>query len=83
MPTNDKKDSLSNLTAGQSAYINAIELQGLLRRRIFDLGFIPGTLIECVRHGPSGSPIAYAVRGTVIALRREDAGQIKIAAKPT
>lgn len=73
-----KVQSLAGLSDGQSCYVNTIELRGLLRRRIFDLGIIPGTRIECVRRSPAGNPIAYHVRGATIALRSEDAAGIKV-----
>lgn len=69
---------LTSLSNGQSCYVNKIELNGLLRRRIFDLGMIPGTWVTCVRRSPSGNPIAYCVRGATIALRNEDAALIKV-----
>ncbi|WIW70802.1 MULTISPECIES: FeoA family protein [Anaerosinus] len=70
--------SLATLSAGQFCYINTIELQGLFKRRILDLGVIPGTVVQCIRHSPSGSPIAYKIRGATIAIRKEDASQIKV-----
>lgn len=74
----DHENSLASLSDGQSCYIHTIELGGLLRRRIFDLGIIPGTWVQCVRRSPAGNPIAYYVRGAVIALRNEDAARIKV-----
>lgn len=71
-------NSLDQLGSGQAAYINDVSLSGILRRRIFDLGFIPGTRIECIRQSPSGNPTAYFIRGTTIALRNEDAAHIQI-----
>lgn len=70
--------SLSSLSSGESGHIAAIELHGLLRRRILDLGMVPGTTIECIRRSPAGDPIAFKVRDAVIALRCGDASQIKV-----
>lgn len=69
---------LSHLSIGSSCTIAEIGLNGLLRRRIQDLGITPGTTVECLRRGPSGDPTAYVVRGTTIALRKEDAYQINV-----
>lgn len=77
-PLSKEISSLAGLSDGQSAYINKINLNGILRRRIFDLGLVPGTRVECVRRSPAGNPIAYFVRGTTIALRNEDAARIHI-----
>jgi len=70
--------ALSTLAAGEACRVAAIELNGLLRRRILDLGIVPGTAVECVRRSPSGDPIAFKVRDSVIALRSDDAGQIRV-----
>ncbi len=72
----ERINSLSDLSLGSDCQIVSLELSGLLRRRILDLGIVPGTLISCIRRGPSGDPTAYMVRGTLIALRSEDAAQI-------
>lgn len=74
----ERIDLLANLSPGSVCQIVSLELDGLLRRRILDLGIIPGTLIRCVRRGPSGDPTAYLVRETLIALRSEDATQILV-----
>jgi ferrous iron transport protein A len=69
---------LADLSPGSVCQIVSLELSGLLRRRILDLGIVPGTMIQCIRRGPSGDPTAYLVRETLIALRREDAAQISV-----
>lgn len=53
-------------------------LRGLLRRRLLDLGFTPGAVVEPVMESAFGrsDPRAYRVRGTLIALRREQAEHI-------
>jgi len=78
MKTNTDRLSLSDVTIGSFCRVNSVELVGLLRRRIYDLGIIPGTTIECVRKSPSGDPTAYTVRGSTIVLRYDDAKQIKV-----
>jgi DtxR family Mn-dependent transcriptional regulator len=46
------------------------------RRRLMDLGILPGTVIAAELTSPSGDPTAYRVRDTLIALRREQADVI-------
>ena len=53
--------------------------RGLERRRLLDLGIVPGTEIQVEMRSPSGDPTAYRIRGATIALRREQASQIHIA----
>lgn len=69
---------LSALRPGESGKIVALKCQGLTRRRFLDLGLLPGTGIEVVMPSAFGQPMAYNVRETMIALRREQAEQILI-----
>jgi Fe2+ transport system protein FeoA len=43
-----------------------------------DLGIVPGTAISRERRSMSGGLSAYRVRGTLIALRREQADTIAV-----
>lgn len=73
-----KDMSLSELDIDKCATISALNCDGDLRRRLLDLGLIKGTNIKVVLKSPMGNPIAYEVRGTTIALRKEDSKFIKI-----
>lgn len=48
------------------------------RRRMFDLGLIPGTVVEAELRSPAGDPTAYRIRGAMIALRRSQADLIYV-----
>jgi DtxR family Mn-dependent transcriptional regulator len=50
--------------------------QGLTRRRFLDLGITPGTRIERIMQSAFREPTAYRVRGTLLALRREQSDMI-------
>lgn len=52
--------------------------RGQERRRLMDLGFVPGTRVEVDMVSPAGDPTAYRVRGSVVALRREQARLVRI-----
>ncbi|NIM18832.1 MAG: DNA-binding protein [Candidatus Latescibacteria bacterium] len=71
---------LSSLQVGETAKVTRISpaCRGLERRRLMDLGVVPGTEITTDRKSPSGGLTAYRVRGTVIALRDEQARLIGI-----
>ena len=73
-----KKICLSELAPGEAGRISEIRITGALRRRLLDLGMIPQTLVACRNLAPSGSPLAFWVRGAVIALRRRDAAKILV-----
>lgn len=71
---------LSSLQQGQSSRIVQISSQcrRVQRRRLLDLGVIPGTEIKAELVSPGGDPTAYRIRGTVIALRDSQAKLIRI-----
>ena len=68
--------SLPRLEPGFSALIAQLTAQGEMRRRLQDMGFIPGTTVACLQRSPLGDPTAYRIREAVIALREEDARHI-------
>ncbi len=52
--------------------------QGFSRRRLMDLGFTEGARIRPALRTFAGDPRAYEVRGTTIALRRDQASQVLV-----
>jgi DtxR family Mn-dependent transcriptional regulator len=73
-------DKLSALAPGERAVVVRISqaCYGPQRRRLLDLGLIPGTEVEAELAAPSGDPVAYRIRGATIALRREQADRVHI-----
>lgn len=71
-----KEKSLLSIDVGKEAIINKLKNKQEIRRRLFDLGIIPGVRVKCLYEAPSGNPKAYLVRGTVIALRNRDAEMV-------
>lgn len=71
---------LSDLAHDQEAEIVSLSTtcQGLTRRRLLDLGFTPGTRLRPVLETFVGDPRAYRVRGTTIALRRDQASVVVV-----
>ena len=68
------KNCLTDLCEGQRATVKEIIAGAGMRRRLQDIGLIGGTSVECVQASPFGDPVAYLIRGAVIALRKEDSG---------
>lgn len=71
--------TLDQLQPNQSATVTSLTCTGPERRRLLDLGLTPGTQIVIEMGNPLGDPIAYLIRGSVIALRRDQAQHIQIA----
>lgn len=71
-----KEISLHQLPIGRSGKVIELQLEGVMRRRLMDLGFVPGSIIKAIRKSPTGDPIAYEVKGTVYGLRKEESSKI-------
>lgn len=71
---------LSELAVGQRGKVVALSrrCRGPERRRMMDMGVLPGTVIEPELASPGGDPRAYRVRGALIALRDEQAQWIRV-----
>ena len=69
---------LSELPEGEAAEVIELDAlcRGFSRRRLLDLGLTPGTRIESALDNPFGDPRAFRFRGTLIALRKDQADQI-------
>lgn len=73
-----KFKNLSSLKIGESGIVLGISkaLRGQQRRRLMDLGVVPGTEVTAELTGASGDPIAYRIKGASIALRKKLADRI-------
>jgi DtxR family Mn-dependent transcriptional regulator len=73
-------DSLDDLEMGESAHVVRISpaCRGLERRRLMDMGLVPGTAVSLEMRSPTGDPAAYQIRGATIALRRHQARHIQV-----
>ena len=69
---------LSELKKGETGEIISVRVSDDIKQRLLDLGFVPGTMVECLGKSPFGEPTAYWIRGTVIALRKEEGEGIRI-----
>ena len=71
---------LSDLTQNDFAEIVGLDdaCQGFSRRRLMDLGFTDGARIRPFLRTFAGDPRAYEIRGTLVALRRDQASQVLV-----
>lgn len=76
----EDSDVLESLRPGQTARVLGLApaCRGPQRRRLLDFGFVPGTAVEVDMISPVGDPTAYRIRGSVVALRSEQARLVRI-----
>lgn len=70
--------TLNQIPVGESAFVLTLSTENAMRRRLADIGLIPGTRVECLGRSPSGDPSAYLIRGAVIAIRTVDSQSIQV-----
>ena len=73
----DKKNLLQ-LKPGQSGLIYGMAGGSDLKRRLIDMGIIPGTEIQICKVAPLGDPMELTVRGYELSVRKADAEMIEV-----
>lgn len=71
-------NTLNELQPGMHAKVLNLQTDDEMKRRLLDIGLVEGTDIECLFQSFSKDPVAFLIRGAVIALRNEDAKKIEI-----
>lgn len=70
--------SASQLRFGEKVKIRKIDFSHPSARRILEIGFTPGQQIELINSSLFNDPLAFSIRGTLIAIRRDEAACIKV-----
>ena len=73
-----KTGNLTSLHPGQQGWILGIHAEEDIGQRLRDMGLVEGSKIECAYRSPFGDPVAYFVKGILIAIRNGDAQNITI-----
>ncbi len=69
---------LNELEVGGVATVVAVEGDTEVRRRLLEMGFCNGAMVEVIRRAPLGDPIQFRLRGYHLSLRDEQARCIRI-----
>ncbi len=69
---------LSEMKAGQSATIVHVGGNGILRRRILEMGILKGTEVYIEKYAPLRDPLELIVKGYHLSLRVEEAAKIEV-----
>lgn len=69
---------LGDVKENEEVLIKKVNCDESIKRRLYDLGFMPNSRVKCVFISPFSSPLAFLVRGSVIALRKKDIERIEV-----
>ena len=69
---------LNELKLNKNAKVIDIKCDGVEKRRFLDLGIVKDTILTPIFKSPFGTPTAYEIRKTVIAIRDENAKKIEV-----
>lgn len=73
---------LAKLPLGSVARVTRVHGTGSFRRRLMELGILPGTRVEVVSAAPLGDPLELLVRGASLSIRKEQAESVEVLALP-
>src|SRR5262245_44406576 len=69
---------LSVVEIGVAARVERVDGSGAFRRRLMELGLVPGTRVEVVGIAPLGDPMELLVRGASLSIRRSEAETVQV-----
>ncbi|RYZ06338.1 MAG: ferrous iron transport protein A [Myxococcales bacterium] len=69
---------LSEIKPGQIVEVVKVAGQSSFRRRLMELGLVPGTRVELLRVAPLGDPVELLVRGASLSIRKAEASIIEV-----
>lgn len=72
---------LSEFAVGESGTVKAVNGEGRVRRRLFDMGVTPGAELTLKKKAPLGDPIEIMIRGYELTLRKTEAACVEVESK--
>lgn len=70
---------LADMKPGVSGVVEALEGHGNIQHRLVDMGVVKGSHITVVKVAPLGDPVEVKIKGTALALRKNEAAMISVA----
>jgi Fe2+ transport system protein FeoA len=76
---------MDSMTLGRTAIGSVVTVEAVggersFRRRLMELGLVPGTRVELVGVAPLGDPVELLVRGCSLSIRRAEAEAVRVSA---
>ncbi|MGB3908547.1 MAG: ferrous iron transport protein A [Methanomethylovorans sp.] len=72
------ESTLNDLRPGEKARIVKVLAKGTVRRKLMDMGMVPGSEVEVVRTAPLGDPIEFRIKGYSLSMRKQEAANIVV-----
>lgn len=72
---------LSDLAPQQEGIITKVKGYGAFRKRITEMGFVPGVAVRVIKKAPLGDPMEIEIMGYRISLRKNEGNLIEIVSK--
>ncbi|GAB1536995.1 hypothetical protein ADMFC3_26260 [Geovibrio sp. ADMFC3] len=69
---------LSEMQTNQKGRIRTYSVQGLLKQKLYNMGFIPGSEILMVRTAPLMDPIEVMIQNYFVTIRKDEAKIIEV-----
>jgi Fe2+ transport system protein FeoA len=70
--------SLAEIALGKTATVRSVDGSRAFRRRLLEMGLVPGTEVRILTIAPLGDPLQIEVRGGQWSIRRAEAAQIVV-----
>lgn len=68
----------AGLDVGERAAVMGVKGRGAIKRRLMDMGMVPGAVVEILQVAPLGDPIEVKLKGYRLALRKDEAARILV-----
>jgi len=83
MPKSETKTTISQVTldqlsVGQRGIVVHVGGKGAVKRRMMDMGLVPGSEVKVLRVAPLGDPVEFEVKGYSLSLRKKEASDITV-----
>jgi Fe2+ transport system protein FeoA len=73
--------TLEQVVPGASVVVEEVGGARAFRRRLMELGIIPGTRVEVLRVAPFGDPMELSARGCNLSIRAAEAREVQVVAR--
>ena len=70
--------TLKDAKIGQTVTVLKLDGEGVIKRRIMDMGLTKGTEVYIRKVAPLGDPVEITVRGYELSIRRADAEMVQV-----